>query len=80
MPRPNLAAAHAWADTEQPAITRIAPPPSEPASTDLDRAPGALQPSTAEVRAWARRNGLTVPDRGRLRPEVWTAWRSAHQQ
>jgi hypothetical protein len=61
---PNLAAAHAWADTEQPAITRITPPPGEPAGTDLDRPPGAPQPSTAEVRAWARRDGLTVPDRG----------------
>lgn len=22
--------------------------------------------------------GITVPDRGRLRPEVWDAWRAAH--
>lgn len=36
------------------------------------------EPTTAEVRAWARANGLTVPDRGRLRPEVWTAYRAAH--
>jgi hypothetical protein len=33
------------------------------------------EPSTAEVRAWARRRGLTVPDRGRLHPDVWAAYR-----
>jgi hypothetical protein len=74
-----LAAAHAWAETEHPAIERITPP-VEPAITDLDRAPDAPHPSTAEVRAWARANGLNVPDRGKLRPEVWTAWRTSHQQ
>jgi hypothetical protein len=75
-----LAAAYLWAETEPHAIDRITPPPDEPADTDLDRAPDAPQPSTAEVRAWARGTGLTVPDSGRLRPEVWTAWRIAHQQ
>ena len=35
-------------------------------------------PSTAEVRAWARLAGLDVRDRGRLRPEVWEAYRAAH--
>ena len=73
-----LAAAHAWAETEHPAIERITPA-GEPAGTDLDRAPGAPPPSTAEVRAWARANGFTVPDRGKLRPDVWTAWRTANR-
>lgn len=36
------------------------------------------EPSIAEVRAWATRQGLPVSDRGRLRPEVWTAYHSAH--
>ena len=36
------------------------------------------EPTTADVRAWARSNGLTVPDRGRLRPEVWSAYRLAN--
>jgi hypothetical protein len=75
-----LAAAHLWAETEHPAIGRITPPPGEPADTDLDRALGVPQPATAEVRAWARANGLSVPDRGKLRPEVWAAWRTAQQQ
>jgi hypothetical protein len=35
-------------------------------------------PTTAEVRAWARASGVDVPDRGRLRPEVWAAYRAAH--
>ncbi|MDX5312909.1 MAG: Lsr2 family protein, partial [Rhodococcus sp. (in: high G+C Gram-positive bacteria)] len=60
-----LAAAYVWAETESPAIARIA-------------APATTTPSTAEVRAWARTQGLPVPDRGRLRPEVWQAWRAAH--
>jgi hypothetical protein len=38
----------------------------------------ASGPSTAEVRSWARSAGLEVPDRGRLRPEIWQAWREAH--
>lgn len=33
--------------------------------------------STAEVRAWARQNGLAVADRGRVSGEVLDAWQSA---
>lgn len=43
-------------------------------------AAGAVPPpetTTAEVRAWARTAGIDVPDRGRLRPEVWAAYRTA---
>jgi hypothetical protein len=40
--------------------------------------PNDSRPSTAEVRSWARSAGLEVPDRGRLRPEIWQAWREAH--
>lgn len=29
----------------------------------------------AEVRDWARAHGIDVADRGRLRPEVWAAFR-----
>jgi hypothetical protein len=35
-------------------------------------------PATADVRRWARENGHVVPDRGRLRPAVWDAYRAAH--
>lgn len=41
---------------------------------DLPPAP----PTTAAVRSWARANGMAVSDRGRLRPEVWEAFGSAH--
>ena len=67
-----LAAAWQWATTEPAAQARTA-------TTDplLLTAPGRPEPSVAEVRAWARRAGLDVPDRGRLRPEIWDAWRAA---
>jgi hypothetical protein len=37
------------------------------------------EPTVADVRAWARRAGIRVPDRGRLRPEVWAAFSEAHR-
>nr|WP_240475600.1 ERCC4 domain-containing protein [Mycobacteroides abscessus] len=67
-----LAAANAWATTEHAAMQRISPIQVDIAH--LDQAPAAPTPSTAEVRAWARSTGLPVPDRGRLRPEIWAAW------
>ncbi|MEO5680949.1 MAG: ERCC4 domain-containing protein [Acidimicrobiales bacterium] len=69
-----LAAAFTWADGEQPALDRIGA--GDHGAAD---APDQPPPSTAEVRAWARAAGLTVPDRGRLRPEVHRAWQDAHQ-
>ena len=68
-----LAAAHAWAEAERPALARIG-------AGDDGGAAGPPQPgpSTAEVRAWARANGLVVPDRGRLRPEIHRAWAEAN--
>lgn len=69
-----LAAAHLWASAEAAAAARIGVPIS-----GVDTAPITTGgPTTAEVRAWARANGIPVPDRGRLRPEVWAAWRQAH--
>lgn len=68
-----LAAAHMWAACESGALQRITG-----GTPQLDDAPDAPKPSTAEVRAWARANGIAVPDRGRLRPELWDAWRAAH--
>jgi hypothetical protein len=68
-----LAAAWQWAITEPAVQVRTA-------TTDplLLSAPGRPDPTVAEVRAWARRAGLEVPARGRLRPEIWAAWRTAH--
>ncbi|HEY3262387.1 MAG TPA: ERCC4 domain-containing protein [Pseudonocardiaceae bacterium] len=67
-----LAAAHTWAGDTSHTQDLFG------ADHDLAAAPTAPEPSTAEVRAWARRSGLDVPDRGRLRPEIWQSWRQAH--
>lgn len=71
-----LAAAHAWSATEEAAVQRISPTRVDITTPRAD-AP-QVEPSTAQVRAWARSAGLPVPDRGRLRPEIWDAWRDAH--
>jgi hypothetical protein len=68
-----LAAAHTWAAGEQAGTIRIGPHVG-----DLDRAPQQPLPSTAEIRAWALTNGIAVPARGRLRPEVHAAYNAAH--
>ena len=74
-----LAAAHAWAAAEAAATERLTPLTAAAAATELAAAPGLPEPSTAEVRAWARATGLAVPGRGKLRPEIWAAWRTAHR-
>jgi hypothetical protein len=71
-----LAAAHVWAITEHAALHRISLTKID--VTELDQAAAAPKPSTAEVRAWARAADLTVPDRGRLHPDIWRAWHNAN--
>jgi hypothetical protein len=71
-----LAAAQQWAITEHAALQRISPTRID--VTELDQAAAAPEPSTAEVRAWARAVGLPVSDRGRLHPDIWQAWRNAN--
>jgi hypothetical protein len=71
-----LAAAHTWASTELALVERI---DTGPEATATATAPDAPEPTTGEVRAWARAAGLSVPDRGRLRPEIWHAWHDAHK-
>jgi hypothetical protein len=68
-----LAAAYTWATDEVEATARV----GDKAPSDLAGAPPEPEPTTAEVRAWARSHGMQVPDRGRLRPEIWTAYRTA---
>jgi hypothetical protein len=55
-------------------LQRISAP--SPTVADPDGA-ASSEASTAEVRRWARSAGLPVPDRGRLRPEIWQAWNDA---
>ena len=73
-----LAAAQAWATNEAAAIQRVTGPVSlqppqagAPAGTD--------GPTPAEIRKWARTNGIVVPDRGRLPAEIRLAWLAAHR-
>ena len=78
-----LAAAHTWAEGELAAITCLTPPtPTIEAELagpgSVDPIPSGPAPSTAEVRAWALAHGIVVADRGRLRPEIWDAWATAH--
>lgn len=69
-----LAAALAWAHDEHAIGARL---PGAATGLVATTAPGAPEASTAEVRAWARAAGIGVPDRGRLRPEVWARFREA---
>ena len=67
-----LAAAHAWVLDDLAVSADVNLAEAEPSARQQ---PG---PSTADVRSWARSTGLAVPDKGRLRPEIWQAWREAH--
>ncbi len=71
-----LAASRAWAETEAAAAGRLMPDGGE---TDLDGAPAAPEPTTAELRAWASARGIAVPARGKLARQVWDAWRAAQR-
>jgi hypothetical protein len=83
-----LAAGYASAQDEEPARRRADQLAGEDGLEVLDLPyadpesgakpePPVTGPSAAEVRAWARGSGITVPDRGRLRLEVYSAWRRA---
>lgn len=64
----------AWTElTEQSASAELEA--TLPAAGPLPPRP----PTVAAVRAWAVDAGLAVADRGRLRPEVWTAYHAARQ-
>ncbi|MER7577881.1 hypothetical protein [Streptomyces sp. NPDC126514] len=56
-------------------------PPTPPrAPVAAARQPHAVAPvpSVAEVRAWAREQGMDVPPRNRLRAGTWDSWHAAH--
>lgn len=67
-----LAAAHAWAAGERPAVERIGTEPAPVWST------AGAEPGPRELRAWARGQGIAVSDRGRVAREVRAAWEQAH--
>jgi hypothetical protein len=69
----NIAALRAalapWIDAARPAGTGRFPSP---------RRGSGGEPSAAEVRAWAREAGLSVPERGRLPDQVREQYAAAH--
>ncbi|MGH2535414.1 MAG: Lsr2 family DNA-binding protein [Thermomicrobiales bacterium] len=67
--------AQAWGVTEAAVVGRI---DAAVAAVETSTAPDTPEPTSSEVRTWARAAGIAVPDRGRLRPEVWQAWHDAH--
>jgi len=74
----------------KPSAARQARPvaPATDADADADTAQSkrataplsAGSPSNAEVRSWARQNGVTVSDRGRVPASVLTAYRNAQHE
>ena len=74
-----LAAALTWARTEPAALGRIgAADAGDAEAGGVGVLDSQREPSTTELRAWARGQGFTVPDRGRLSPEIRAAWNTAH--
>lgn len=71
-----LAAARIWLDTEDTVLQHLSLVSVDIALPGGNGLPSS--PTTAEVRSWARGAGLSVPDRGKLRPEIWTAWHEAN--
>lgn len=65
-----LAAAHVWACQEPAARARVGTL-EEPETAS---GPAAPAPSDAELREWARQNGLAVSDRGRVSRGIREAW------
>ncbi|MFI6991814.1 TOTE conflict system archaeo-eukaryotic primase domain-containing protein [Nonomuraea wenchangensis] len=62
---------------EHPPATDTPPCPFPPKTSAEIAQPSHQQPTSSQVRAWARKQGLPVADRGRLRPEIWKAWHAA---
>jgi hypothetical protein len=70
--RPNRPNAIGVQDTlPVPATSERATPRANPSAP-------TRAPSAAEVRIWAQGAGIPVAAKGRLRPEVWDAYRHAH--
>ena len=74
-----LAAALTWAQTEPAALARIGADAGDAEAGGSDILSPQREPSTTDLRSWARAQGLPVPARGRLRPEIRAAWNAAHQ-
>jgi len=67
--KPTMEAAGGWRLVSEP------PPPETEPEPDAE-AEEASQPSDADVRAWAKANGIDVPARGRLSKDVVDQYRN----
>ncbi len=70
---PFVAAARPDGTAPAPAARRR-PSSGSSSSKRTDAGSGA---AASVIRAWARENGIEVPDRGRLKPDVVQAWKAA---
>lgn len=61
-----------------PQTGTVAPQTDAPGTGLTVAVPGARKADVAHVRSWARAQGIAVPDRGRLRADIWEAWTAAH--
>lgn len=69
-----------FAAAARPDGTAPAPAPRRrpsASSSSAKRADAGSGAATSVIRAWARDNGIEVPDRGRLKPDVLQAWEAA---
>jgi superfamily II DNA or RNA helicase len=55
-------------------------PPAHPVVPARRRPEPTRSATVAEVRRWAKDQGMDVPPRGRLRSDIWDAWHEAHPQ
>ncbi|MBV9444647.1 MAG: DEAD/DEAH box helicase family protein [Streptosporangiaceae bacterium] len=53
-------------------------PPLPTASAESRRAGRTVTVPASQIRAWAKKHGIDVADRGRLRPEIWEQYQTAH--
>jgi len=70
---PFVAAARPDGTVQAPAPRRRA----ASSSSSRKRPDSGAGAATSIIRAWARENGIEVPDRGRLKPDVVQAWEAA---
>lgn len=59
-------------------MVRLSKPVTYPAESISTKWPPCPRRASFPRRAWARGQGMDVTDRGRLRPEIWEAYRRAH--
>lgn len=72
-----ISAARVVGNGVKPAKTAAAKTPAKAKSKTAPKADAAPTDS-AKIREWARKNGFSVGDRGRIRPEITEAYKNAH--